>query len=64
MAIVPLTSAVKETALEVVVRLGVPTLLLVVLMTTVMPRLDRGIAIAERVDATMAVVASRCGYGM
>lgn len=43
-------------------KLGVPAFVIVVLITTLIPRIDHGIAIADRVDAELQVVISRCGF--
>jgi hypothetical protein len=44
-------------------RVGFPVVLLIILTFSLMPRLDHGLAIADRVDAELQVVISRCGYG-
>jgi hypothetical protein len=43
-------------------KLGVPAFVIVVLLLTVIPRIDRGLMVADRVDAELQVVISRCGF--
>ena len=49
------------TILEVAARLGVPTFVLVVLLLTLMPRIDRGLDTLARVDVQLGVLIDRCG---
>lgn len=56
----PAPIATAAYMIELGVRLGVPTLFLVLGMFMILPRLDRGITIAERVDAQMSVFLSDC----
>lgn len=42
-------------------RLGVPAFVVAVLVFTLIPRIDRGIEIADRVDAELQILISRCG---
>jgi hypothetical protein len=42
-------------------RLGVPAFVLVVVLLVLVPRIDRGIQIADRVDAQMSFLAATCG---
>jgi hypothetical protein len=46
--------------LELAARLGVPTFVLVVGLLALVPRIDRGIEIADRVDAKLQVLAVTC----
>jgi hypothetical protein len=45
---------------ELVARLGVPTFVLVVGLFFLVPRIDRGIEIADRVDAKLQILAITC----
>jgi hypothetical protein len=45
---------------ELVARLGVPTFVLVVGLFFLVPRIDRGIEIADRVDAKLQILANTC----
>ncbi len=45
---------------ELVARLGVPTFVLVVGLFVLVPRIDRGIEIADRVDAKLQILAITC----
>lgn len=41
-------------------RLGVPAFVLVVLLVTLIPKIDRGIQIADRVDGQLGQIAASC----
>ncbi len=41
-------------------RLGVPAIVLIIVLTTLVPKIDKGIAIADHVDAVLQVIASSC----
>jgi hypothetical protein len=45
---------------ELAARLGVPTFVLVVGLFFLVPRIDRGIEIADRVDAKLQILAITC----
>jgi hypothetical protein len=45
---------------EFAARVGVPALLAVLVLTTLMPKIDRGIQIADRVDAQLSIIAATC----
>jgi hypothetical protein len=45
---------------EFAARVGVPALLAVLVLTTLMPKIDRGIQIADRVDAQLLIIAATC----
>lgn len=49
--------------LAAVERVGFPVVLLIILTFSLMPRLDHGLMIADRVDAELQIVISRCNYG-
>jgi hypothetical protein len=49
-----------ESLLSAAARLGVPTFVLVVLLTTIIPKIEHGIAIADRVDAELQLIAASC----
>jgi hypothetical protein len=40
-------------------RLGVPAFVLAVLMLTLAPRIDHGLAVAERVDAELSIIVAQ-----
>lgn len=54
------TPSTWSSNLELAARLGVPTFVLVVGLTVLVPRIDRGIEIADRVDAKLQVLAVTC----
>lgn len=56
----PAAAAVPGYLVELAFRLGVPTFILVLAMFMVIPRIDRGITVAERVDAGMSILISDC----
>lgn len=47
-------------AVDVAARFGVPTFVLVVGLLTIVPRIDRGIQIADRVDAELQIFIATC----
>lgn len=53
-----------QTWLSFVKDIGVPSVILLVVLLQVIPRVDRGIQIADRVDSTLVLVSAqlqRCG---
>lgn len=46
--------------LDLAARLGVPTFVLAIGLFALVPRIDRGIEIADRVDAKLQVLAVTC----
>lgn len=50
-----------ENWIELAGRLGVPTLILVVSMFMLLPRIDQGLSTLDRVESTMTFMAARCG---
>ncbi len=45
---------------ELAGRLGVPTFVLVVLLIFIGPKIDHGIAVADRVDGELQIIAATC----
>ena len=45
---------------ELAFRLGVPTFVLVVLLVLLGPKIDHGIAVADRVDGELSIIAASC----
>lgn len=52
-----------EAAYEIAFRLGVPTFILVLGMFMLLPRLDTGLATAQRVEVYLDVLAQQCVAG-